>query len=71
MLSFGLLWDAILLVLGCIWCGTMLGRWREDLARLRESEDRDEKMVIVGMWVATAVILVLVVNFLLGVLGLV
>ena len=66
MLSFGLLFNAILLALGVVWCYHVIKRWRSDLEELREVEDTTRRLVIVGMWAVTVVIAVLVVNFAVG-----
>ena len=64
--SFGVFLQAVLLVLGLLWCKEILGRLRSDIARLRESEETAEKGVIIFLWVVTAVILLLIVRFVLG-----
>jgi len=62
--TFGVLIRAILLVAALWWCKVMLGRFRSDLVRLRESEDSAEKGVIIFLWVVTVGILIYVGNFL-------
>lgn len=63
MLSFGLLVDAILVVLGLIWCKEIIGRRHEDIAFIRETDDNTGKAVIIGLWIVTALILFALINF--------
>ncbi|MFT5291931.1 MAG: hypothetical protein ACI8QS_000944 [Planctomycetota bacterium] len=67
-LSFGLVIDAVLMVLAILWCREMLGRWRSDLSEFRSTNYANTKQVLVGLWVVTAVILLLLVNFFAGIL---
>ena len=62
-LNFGVLGQAVLLVLGVLWLKEMLPRWRADLHTLRAPEDRMDRAVVGCLWIATAVIGVLVVVF--------
>ena len=66
LLDFGLLINAVLLALGAFWCYQMFGRWRSDLADLRDLDDTLQKAVIIGLWLITFVIAVLLVNFAVG-----
>ena len=66
-LSFGVVLDAILLVLGIAWCREMFGRWRGDLAEFRTTKDPSVRTVSSILWGATAVIAVLLVNFAIGI----
>ncbi|MHC4859025.1 MAG: hypothetical protein ACYTDY_02910 [Planctomycetota bacterium] len=68
-LSFGVVLNAILLVLGILWCRFVFGHFRSDVTRLRESRDPAEKHVILFFWSITAVVLVLMVDFVGGLLG--
>jgi hypothetical protein len=65
-LSFGLLIDAILLVLGVLWCREMFSRWRRDLQEFRTTKDASTRQALGILWAATAVIVVLELNFLVG-----
>ena len=67
-LDFGLLINAVLSALGAYWCYEMFGRWRSDLADLRDLDDSLQKVVIIGLWLITFVIAVLLVNFAVGVI---
>jgi uncharacterized membrane protein YidH (DUF202 family) len=67
-LSFGLLIDVLLMVLGILLCRAMLGRWQSDLTEFRSTKDASTRQVIVAMWVVTAVVLILLINFFLGIL---
>ena len=68
-LDFGLLLNAVLLALGVVWCYQVFGRWRTDLADLRDLDDDLQKAVIIGLWLITFVIAALVVNFAFGVIA--
>ena len=65
-LDFGLLINAVLLALGAFWCYEMFGRWRSDLADLRDLDDTLGRAVIIGLWIITFVIAALLVNFTVG-----
>lgn len=60
-LNLGLVWTALFFVLGLCWCGAILGRWRSDLADLRDC-DAMHRIVILGIWLLTIPIGVFVVN---------
>jgi hypothetical protein len=68
-LSFGLIVNAILLAGGIYWCYEIFGRWRSDVAELREGDDKTTKGVIIGFWMVTVVVAVLVFNFAWGVVA--
>ncbi len=68
MLNFGIVVNAILLVLGILWCREMFGRWRKDLDEFRSSKEAVDRGVIVFLWVVTALILIAVINFLFAML---
>ncbi|HLQ37912.1 MAG TPA: hypothetical protein VK348_08930 [Planctomycetota bacterium] len=67
-LNFGIVFNAVLLVLGLIWCREMLGRWRRDLDEFRSTKDASARQVLVVLWGATALILILLINFFVGML---
>ena len=58
--------QAILLVGGLWWCKEMWGRFPADLKRVKESQDKAEKGVILFLWVVTAGVAYLVVTFVIG-----
>lgn len=62
-LSFGIFFQACLLVVGLIWLYQMAGKCREHVDVLRTGEDNLTKGVIVGMWAVTAAVGILVVTF--------
>jgi len=62
MLSFGLVFNAVLFALGVYWCIEVAKRWRSDWDDLRTVEDQTRRVVIVGVWILTAIIALLVVN---------
>jgi len=65
MPSFGMLIDGILLALGLVWLKAMYGRWREDWDELRRPEtDVIPRLVIIGMWLLTALIACYVISLL-------
>jgi len=68
MLSFGLLFNAVLLAFGVYWCYEMFGRWRSDLEEFREAEDNTRRAVILGLWILTLLIALLVLNFAIAVI---
>ena len=67
--SFGVFLQAVLLVGGLLWCREILGRLRSDIGRLRESKDAAEKGVIIFLWAVTALIIVLIARFILGLIS--
>ena len=60
----------LLPIAGYRWCRTIFGRFRADLAVLRESQDSSHKIVIVFWWVLTLVIVYAIVGYELKQLGL-
>ena len=68
-IDFGLVIDAVLFAVGAYWCYEMFGRWRSDLADLRDLDDNLQKVVIIGLWLITFVIAALVVNCAFGVIA--
>lgn len=62
-LSYGTVINAILLVAGLWWCKEVFERWRDDVAELKESDDRVKQGVIVFIWFLTLLILLFIVNF--------
>lgn len=68
LLDFGVVINAILVVVGIVWCREMFGRWRRDLAEIRAPKDPTDRQVLVFLWALTAVIVVLLVNFAFGLL---
>ncbi len=52
MYDFGVVINAILLVLGLVWCKEVAGRWRDDVDELR-SGNRTRQVVTVGIWLVT------------------
>lgn len=67
-LNFGVVIDAVLMVLGILWCREMFGRWRKDLAEFRSAKDAATRQALVLVWGITALIVVLLLNFFLGIL---
>ncbi len=66
-LDFGLVFNAILLVAGLWWCKEVFERWRDDVAELKESDDNVRKCVVLFFWLFTLTIIVLIVNFVWGI----
>jgi len=62
MLSFGLVRDSLLLVVGLCWCGAMFRRWRRDLETLFDSRLVRDWAVIAALWGVTAVMLICVIS---------
>lgn len=66
--DFGTVINAILLVVGLLWCKEVLGRWRNDVDELRTG-DRTRQVVTVVIWLFTLVIIVWIVNFVWAIVG--
>ena len=62
-LNFSMLIHAILLALGAWWCIEILRRWRDDLEKLREPDDRADRPVVIILWSITAVVAFLCIRF--------
>lgn len=58
LLDFSVVFHAVLMVLGILWCREMFGRWRSDLDEFRSSTDGSERAIIVFFWTVTMVIVV-------------
>lgn len=63
LLDFGVVWNAVLLVLGILWCREIFGRFAADLEEFRHAEDAAERGAIALWWVVTVVIVLLMANF--------
>jgi hypothetical protein len=55
--------QAILFALGIWWCKEIFSRFREDLAKMREPDDKADRAVIIILWSITGLILFLCVRF--------
>ena len=55
--------QAMVFVMGLVWCWEIFGRFRSDVARLKESSSATEKIVIVFFWVLTVGVLALMIRF--------
>ena len=64
-LNFGMVVQAVVLVLGIWWCMEMLPRWRDDLGKLRKPDDRADRAVVIILWSITAVVAFLCIRFVL------
>ncbi len=67
-LDLGMIANVALFVLGLAWCREMFGRWRRDLDEFRSSDDPDARRAIALLWGATTLIVILMVNFFVGIL---
>jgi hypothetical protein len=67
-LTFGMVIDAILLAVGLIWCKEMYGRWQKDLAEYEAAKDPSTRQALGFLWAITAVVALMIVNFLVGLL---
>jgi hypothetical protein len=67
MLSFGVLIDAVALVLGILWCRAMARRCRSDFEELRDPESVSKCMTIAALWGATCVVFCIVVGTSIGI----
>ncbi len=68
LLDFSVVFHAVLMVLGILWCREMFGRWRSDLDEFRSSNDRSDRAIIVFFWAVTVVIVVSMGRFVAGLL---
>ena len=55
--------EAILLALGIWWCMEIFPRWRDDLGKLRQPDDRADRPVVIILWSITAVVAFLCIRF--------
>ena len=67
-LNFGIVINAVLMVLGILWCREMFGRWRRDLDEFQSTKDASTRQVLIALWLLTALIVVLLINFFVGIL---
>jgi hypothetical protein len=67
-LNFGIVVNAVLIVLGILWCREMFGRWRRDLDEFRTTKDASTRQALMVMWLLTTVIVVLLLNCFVGIL---
>jgi heme/copper-type cytochrome/quinol oxidase subunit 2 len=67
-LNFGLIMNAVLVALGILWCREMFGRWRRDLDDYRTAKDASTRQALAILWGITAVIVILLLNFSVGIL---
>jgi len=67
-LNFGIFLDAVLLVLGVLWCREMFGRWRRDLDEFRTTKNASVRQASAILWAVTALVVVLMINFFVGIL---
>lgn len=63
MLSFGLLWNAVLLVGGGIWCKEVVARLPRDLREFRQHQDAAPRLAMGAIWVLTVGIAWWIVQF--------
>ena len=66
--TFGIVVDAVLVVMGLLWCRAVFARWRSDVDELRSSADFRDRVVIIFFWAVTGVIVLLLANFFVGLL---
>jgi hypothetical protein len=55
--------QAILFALGIWWCKEIFSRFQDDLAKMREPDDKADRAVIVILWGITVLILFLCARF--------
>ena len=67
-LNFGILVNAVLLVLGTLWCREMFGRWHKDIEQYRTAKDASTRQALIIVWGITALIVVFLLNSLGGIL---
>jgi hypothetical protein len=62
-LTPGMLVQAIIFALGIWWCMQILPQWRDDLGKLRDPDDKADRVVIIALWSITAVVFYLCIRF--------
>lgn len=67
ILSFGVMVDALALVLGVLWCRAMFRRWRKDLDEIRNATDVRDFVVIAALWGITCVVACVVIGTSIGI----
>lgn len=70
-LNFGVIINAILIVMGILWCREMFGRWHKDVAdykAAKDAKDPSTRQAIIILWIVTALVVLLLVNFFVGIL---
>jgi heme/copper-type cytochrome/quinol oxidase subunit 2 len=63
-------WQSIkylLVIAGICWCVAIFRRRREDVAAFRKTGDRVERNVVIGIWAVTAVVLLVLLTWGVGV----
>lgn len=55
--------QAVLLVLGILWCREILGRFREDLALVRAPKKEGDRGVVLVYWILTVAVIALMARF--------
>jgi hypothetical protein len=56
--SFGTVFSILIIVGGIYWCADVFGRFRKDLATLRESDEPAERIAVIFWWAVTAFVFV-------------
>lgn len=67
-LNFGIVVNAVLVVLGSLWCREMFGRWQKDLAEYKAAKDQSTRQALIIIWAITGLIVVMLLNFVIGIL---
>jgi heme/copper-type cytochrome/quinol oxidase subunit 2 len=67
-LNFGLLFNVVLMVGGILWCHAIFGRWQKDVAEYKAAKDPSTRQAIAILWAITAVVVLLLINFFVGIL---
>ena len=67
--GYGMVLRVLLLVIGVLWCRDVFGRFRSDVAVIRESDDRGHKAVVIFWWILTAGVVLLMLSFAWNLLG--
>jgi len=62
-LNFSMLIQAIVFALGIWWCMEIFPRWRDDIRKFRQPDDRADRWVIIILWSITAGVLFLCIRF--------
>lgn len=68
LLNFGVVFNAVLIVLGILWCRQVFGRWRRDLDEFRSTKETSTRIVLIVIWFLTANITVFLLNSFAGII---
>lgn len=65
-ISFGLLLDVILFLLGLYWCKEIFQRLPRDWHEFSNAKHKDSRFALIAIWIFTALIVLWIVGFIRG-----